>query len=840
MGTGICISMSNPVISNNIIFNPSENFRGLENLYGQPQISYNDILVGLEAYHNCSPGIGDIQADPKFVNTDRGDFRLAENSPCIDAGDPDSIYNDVDGSRNDMGAFGGPDPINLSMTLQIFLSVGTSSVSGFPGDTVKVSVGVDNAAGIAQAQFAVEFNAELLTLLNVSKTILTKDFSIQSDISQPNKVKVELKNDREIPSGKGSIIDLFFIVNPNAQSEQATPLTLQSVAFVDGSGAPIELKEITHGVFVVNFMGSSEHVVYVDENNNGFEDGSRSYPYNTIYEGITHTDEGDTVVVAGGFYLEKLEINKGIFLKGAGAGVTTVEAGSDTEFEDYMIHLNTQQPCGISGFTITNKSYGFIMSVLLLNAPQAVVTKNKIVTEEIWPGLMVDWQDASGGILQENYIHGGGEGLCIKNSPDLLVKNNRFVSKDLGSAALYCENSQVKIIGNKFEVGGIVIGVRIIASSTVSIQNNIFESKTFGGSGIEIKESTGDVINNTIVTNDEGIHSISNASTLVMNNIVVGSQIGSGIYSQGGTVSTYNDIWNQRANYNGISPGEGDISANPLFADSAHSDFHLNPYSPCTDAGKPDAVYNDHDGSRNDMGAFGGPMADTSGFLGRKINVAFANSQIQEGDTLLIPVTATNIQAINDFEMQVKFNESQLSVLTVRQGELTQAFALTENKESPGIIQVNLSSPLDVRQNSGSICELLVQVKNNSDTTTVIRLENLLFRDQIENEYTAASVERCFNISSVKDEKTGSNILPEKITLQQNYPNPFNPVTTICYELPKSSFITIKIYNMLGQEIRILYDGVKHAGAHHAIWDAKDNHGIKMSSGLYFYRFSVE
>ncbi|UCE08206.1 MAG: right-handed parallel beta-helix repeat-containing protein, partial [bacterium] len=621
----------------------------------------------------------------------------------------------------------------------------------------------------------------------------------------------------------------------------ATPLTLRSAVFKDGSGSQIAIKELTHGVFVVNYLSTSENMIYVNETNTGFEDGSQSNPYNTINEGIIHANDGDTVVVCGGIYHEKVEVNKGVFLKGSGAQTTTIEAGSDTEFEDYTIHLNTQHACGISGFTVTNKSYGFIMGVLLLDTPVAVITKNKIIANEMWPGLLISWSNANGGILQGNYLHGGGDCLEIKNSSDLLIQNNRFVSKTVGAYALSGDHSQVTIRGNRFELGSAVVGVRIMNSSEGFIQNNVIESVVQGGRGIEIQEASANIINNTIVTMDAGIRLLNNSSVSVMNNIIVGAKIDNGIYSQGGeAVNSYNNVWNHRFNYNGLSAGIGDISANPLFADSVHRDFHLSSESPCIDAGNPDPAHNDHNGSRNDMGAFGGPLADTSGFLGRQINVAFASSQNFERDTLLIPVTATDVQGINNFEMQIKFNESQLSVLAVRQGELTQAFTLTDSKESPGIIRVNLSSPLDIGKNSGSIYELLARVKNSSDTTIVIRLENLVFRDQIENEYAVAPVEGHFVISSVKDEKTESSILPEKIALYQNYPNPFNPITTIRFDLPKTSRISLKIYNMLGQEIRTLYDGMMIVGAHHVVWDGKDDHGIKMSSGLYFYRLFVE
>jgi hypothetical protein len=51
---------------------------------------------------------GNISVDPLFVDPDKGSFRLKPDSPCIDAGDLNPIYDDVDGTRNDMGAYGGP------------------------------------------------------------------------------------------------------------------------------------------------------------------------------------------------------------------------------------------------------------------------------------------------------------------------------------------------------------------------------------------------------------------------------------------------------------------------------------------------------------------------------------------------------------------------------------------------------------------------------------------------------------------------------------------------------------------------------------------------------------
>ena len=78
--------------------------------------------------------------------------------------------------------------------------------------------------------------------------------------------------------------------------------------------------------------------------------------------------------------------------------------------------------------------------------------------------------------------------------------------------------------------------------------------------------------------------------------------------------------------------------------------------------------------------------------------------------------------------------------------------------------------------------------------------------------------------------------LPLDYILFQNYPNPFNPSTTIKFQVPQTSDVTIKIFNMLGQEIRTLFAGQVLRGTHTFQWDGLNNSNVKMSSGTYIYR----
>ncbi|KAF0152412.1 MAG: Peptidase S8 and S53 subtilisin kexin sedolisin [Ignavibacteria bacterium] len=77
-------------------------------------------------------------------------------------------------------------------------------------------------------------------------------------------------------------------------------------------------------------------------------------------------------------------------------------------------------------------------------------------------------------------------------------------------------------------------------------------------------------------------------------------------------------------------------------------------------------------------------------------------------------------------------------------------------------------------------------------------------------------------------------IIPTKFNLAQNYPNPFNPTTNIKYSLPKESNVVLKIYNVMGEEIRTLVNGYRPAGTHTVKFDASG-----LTSGLYFYKIQT-
>ncbi len=77
---------------------------------------------------------------------------------------------------------------------------------------------------------------------------------------------------------------------------------------------------------------------------------------------------------------------------------------------------------------------------------------------------------------------------------------------------------------------------------------------------------------------------------------------------------------------------------------------------------------------------------------------------------------------------------------------------------------------------------------------------------------------------------------PDGFGLLQNYPNPFNPSTQIKYTLTKTDNVSLKIYDVLGKEIRTLVNEKLTAGEKVVVWDGLDNSGKSVASGTYFVK----
>lgn len=133
------------------------------------------------------------------------------------------------------------------------------------------------------------------------------------------------------------------------------------------------------------------------------------------------------------------------------------------------------------------------------------------------------------------------------------------------------------------------------------------------------------------------------------------------------------------------------------------------------------------------------------------------------------------------------------------------------------------------------------KVKNPlSGTTFTFTVDNVTKQGWVYDSTTGETNESV----SVQTTATNANLAtseqtPGQFTLYQNYPNPFNPETTIEYDIVKDSHITLKIYNLQGQLVKVLVNEYQSAGHHSIIWCGDNDAGEEVASGVYFYQITA-
>ncbi len=117
------------------------------------------------------------------------------------------------------------------------------------------------------------------------------------------------------------------------------------------------------------------------------------------------------------------------------------------------------------------------------------------------------------------------------------------------------------------------------------------------------------------------------------------------------------------------------------------------------------------------------------------------------------------------------------------------------------------------------------------------------FRDKTAEEATDAAfviLGHCLKWLVGEDETSVDDLrkIVAEYQLFENYPNPFNPSTTISYHLPVADDVTLRLYNGTGQLVRTLVEGVVQEGQHAVHWDGRDDAGMVVPSGVYFYELT--
>lgn len=203
--------------------------------------------------------------------------------------------------------------------------------------------------------------------------------------------------------------------------------------------------------------------------------------------------------------------------------------------------------------------------------------------------------------------------------------------------------------------------------------------------------------------------------------------------------------------------------------------------------------------------------------------------------------------------------QTQVAEIAVSQSPGRTSFSVSSDGQTGGLLfvfkgaglrdeNVEFSSEVqDMDLYTGSNGEELRVMIMSTEGRFISSGTESLFRLEGDEEFDSVEISVCDregNLVAIRKVYQESSNLPAGFALSQNFPNPFNPVTRIQYEVGNNQQkaensalrTSLKVYNLLGQLVRILVDEEQASGSYQVVWDGKDKAGEEVSSGIYFYR----
>ena len=355
--------------------------------------------------------------------------------------------------------------------------------------------------------------------------------------------------------------------------------------------------------------------------------------------------------------------------------------------------------------------------------------------------------------------------------------------------------------------GNFAFGYRGGGSDTARIYSNLIISKNsvdgFLNTGVPhltYNNFAFGKIDNAIVFTGDNSYLIQLVNNSIMN-------ADKGIVSEGGQGITahFNNAWNTVVNYSGFTPDSTNLSVDPMIVNDDSTkgdlDFHLQMFSPLIDAGDPNII--DVDGTRSDIGLYGGPYGEQYHYLD------------------LAPRTPINLNAT-------------LDSLTV---------GLTWNKNTEADFR-DYNIYRDTTKDFMIDSTKLLLSQNDTTFTDIIPdyVPKIYYKitavDNQGNE-SEPSEEVGFILTSINDNQMTIN----DYRLYQNYPNPFNPLTKISYRLKERGYVKLYVYDIKGELVSVLVNQTQDAGFYEV--DFVGNglptvpNNSDLSSGIYIYQIMV-
>jgi len=518
--------------------------------------------------------------------------------------------------------------------------------------------------------------------------------------------------------------------------------------------------------------------------------------------------DGDTVYVANGVYKENLVINTAISLIGSSMDSTVID-GSGL-LPDFATVYFLDKSSKFKYFKIIGPGLSSFRSALDTRRANTIIDYCRIMNS--YDGISINFSSTN---IYNCFISNNKRAIRIEDPSDTSkskVINSIIMDSGNDLKAIYLpfggniylhNNIITKELGNEFSTG---IEARDYVNLT--IQNNLILG--FGSQNIGITQyADSSNIENNVSSYSDGIgFKIDNGlKTFFQNNI--SSNNNTGLKSSYGIPinKNYNLYWNNDINLQGVTISDSEIVADPMFImdtiPTANNDydFHLQKYSPAIDKG--DLIILDLDGTRSDIGMYGGPFGETYNYQD------------------LAPLPPRNLSAVVDSSMiLVKWN---------RNTEADTAFYKVYRDTVSGF---TVDSTKLV---SSSADTFFVQQNPHINTKYIYKITCV---DNQGNE-SNPSVELVVNITSVS-----TNDYPMTISdyvLYQNYPNPFNPSTKIGYQVKERAYVKLMVYDIKGELISVLVNKEQNAGYYEAEFNV--GNGLpsvpNLASGIYLYRIEV-
>ena len=568
-------------------------------------------------------------------------------------------------------------------------------------------------------------------------------------------------------------------------------------------------------VYVLSTQYSTATVRYVSKT------GSSTPPYTTwqtaadsIQKCINICSFGDTVYVGVGSYIEKVIVNRSVTLIGI-------------SMDSVIINGVNAQPLGVVEFSSNGKIENFTVMGNGTSAPAGIYTFNANIivrncrVNNIAYGIVISRSSS----LVENCIITNCSELLISDEcgPDTchsIYRNNIILSSGASTAVSFGFGGTPTFTDNiLIEEGGTLTGVETAFLRGIILKNNFVAGYGWNGMLItDIRTDTAYILNNNLdynpIDTNFGYGSIAIGTghrTQTKNNILTNSNRGIyGYQSNDSTKAYYNLFWNVGVLVGGnASLGDSNIVADPMFVNdtiptaNGTYDFHLQKYSPAIDKGDPSIQ--DVDGSRSDIGMFGGPG-------GEKYTYLDLPPKTPRNFSYSFDSTNTFLTLKWDMNYESDFKNYKIYRDTIA-----------------GFIpsQFNLIGETD----TSMILENITEINSNKIYYRVSAVDSQDNESQPGNEIAVI-------ITGVEP---GVEILRDYI-LYQNYPNPFNPSTIISYEIKERAYVKLMVYDIKGELISVMVNKEQNAGYYEVEFNVNSqmsNVKGSLASGIYLYRIEV-